>query len=129
MNYFRYFSPIFVIEFNFFLVYSKCYVTWKIVLKKTTKQRFMNLKFLTHIIYYKKNTYIIPNLPIGGRGDYVHSIFAKCILYVVWEQWIYDLFKFKGFQFSYFILHWFYSAINKTLWTLWVLHRKLFSIK
>jgi hypothetical protein len=57
----------------------------------------MNLKFLTHIIYYKKNTYIIPNLPIGGRGDYVHSIFAKCMLYESNGYMIY--LNLKGFSF------------------------------
>jgi len=59
----------------------------------------MNLKFLTHIIYYKKNTYIIPNLPIGGRGvmyiQYLLNVF--CMLYESNGYMIY--LNLKGFSF------------------------------
>lgn len=71
-----FFLPIFVNEFNFLLVYSKCYVTWTIVFKtKQNKTKIYEFEVFNPYYILEKKTYINPNLPIkGGGGVYTFNI-------------------------------------------------------
>ena len=96
-----FFLPIFVNEFNFLLVYSKCYVTWTIVFKtKQNKTKIYEFEVFNPYYILEKKTYINPNLPIkgGGGGIYIQYLLnIFCMLYESNDSLIY--LNLKGFSF------------------------------